>query len=83
MKWIFPELNPDLTKMLGLEGNSRGIQITSVPLTEKLPVFPLDHFACRAAIFVLLTLISTYEALFAAEVPVVVIFFKTGMFSLA
>lgn len=60
IKWRFPELNPDLTEMSGLEANSRGIQITSLPLVKRRVVFLLDRVARRAAIFVLLTLISTY-----------------------
>lgn len=62
IKWSFPKLNPHLTEMPELEGNSGWIQITFLCVGEKLPVFPLDRFACCAAIFVLLTLISTYEA---------------------
>lgn len=32
IKCSYPELNPDLRKMQRFEGNSRGIQITFVPL---------------------------------------------------
>lgn len=82
MKWSFPELDPVSTEIPWLEGNSGGIQMTSLPLGEKLPVFPLDRFACRVAIFVVLTLISTYETLGDAEVPAVGILFTTQPFSL-
>lgn len=74
--WIGP------TEMPWLEGNSGGIEMTSLPLGEDLPVFPLSRFACCAAIFVVLTLISTYETLGDAEVPAVRILFTTQPFSL-
>lgn len=77
IKYSFPELNPNSTKMQNLEGDSGGIQITSLPLGEKLTVFPLDHFARCTAISVLLTSLSTYEVLGAPEVPAVIIFLKT------
>ena len=80
IKWSFPNLNPDFTEMLALEGNSKGIQITSLCLSEKPPVLPLDRFACCAAIFVLLTLISTYEALCAASASGHDIFQNTTVF---
>lgn len=82
IKWSFPELNPVSTETPELEGNSSGIQMTSLPPGEKLPVFPLDRFARRAAIFVILTLISTYEALGDAVVPAVIILLTTQLFSL-
>lgn len=80
-KWSFPELNPDATNS-GAGGKQQGNTNHLLASWWKTVAFPLDCFARCAAIFVLLTLISTYEALSAAEVPVVIIFFKTQPFSL-
>lgn len=77
IKLSFPESNSDSTKKAG--GERRGN-------TNHLSASLCSHWIAlprHAAIFVVLTLISSYEALGAAEVPVVIIFFQTQPFSLS